>query len=225
MKRKRGLDLYCGQGGCSRGYTDSGFDMTGVDISPQPRYPYRFIQADALEYLAEHYQEYDFVHASPPCQGYSVTRNLKMARGYHPMMIEAVREMLQATGKPYVIENVPGAPLINPLMLCGTMFGLGVIRHRLFECNPPIWFPPASCNHDGKTVPMWWSDRRRALKAGESFRYVTVAGRSFLMPEARQAMGIDWMNQDGLRQAIPPVYTEYVGRILMAACARRHPRV
>ena len=211
MTKRKGLDLYCGQGGCSVGYARAGFDMTGVDIKPQPRYPYRFVQADALTYLAEHWWEYDFIHASPPCQGYSITKNLKTVTADHPMLIEVVRKALIETGKPYVIENVPGAPLISPLMLCGSMFGLGVLRHRLFECNPPIWFPPASCNHDGKVLPIWWKSRMRELLAGKVYRYITVVGRSYLMPEARRAMGIDWMTRDGLSQAIPPAYTEFVG--------------
>lgn len=213
MKRK-GLDLFCGQGGCSRGYANAGFDMTGVDINPQPRYPYRFIRADALDYLAEHWREFDFIHASPPCQGYSITKNLKTARSDHAMLIETTRAALMATGKSYVIENVVGAPLINPLMLCGTMFGLGVIRHRLFECNPPIWFPPGPCQHAGRVRPIWWKSQRVALATGKMFAYITVAGRSYLMPEARLAMGIDWMNRDGLSQAIPPAYTEFVGQQL-----------
>lgn len=212
-----GLDLFCGAGGCSKGYADAGFEMTGVDLYPQPHYPYRFVQADWAEYLAKHWREYDFIHASPPCQGYSKTKNLKTSRRNHPMLIEPVREALRATGKPFVIENVEGAPLINPLMLCGSMFGLGVLRHRLFECEPPIWWPPSQCQHEGPVMPMWWKSRREALKAGKTFRYITVAGRSYLMPEARQAMGIDWMVRDELSQAIPPAYTRFIGAQVMQA--------
>ena len=215
MTKRKGLDLFCGGGGCSVGYARAGFEMTGVDIEPQPHFPYRFVQADALTYLAEHWSEYDFIHASPPCQGYSITRYLKTTRTDHPMLIEPTREALMATGSPYVIENVSRAPLINPLVLCGSMFGLGVLRHRLFECNPPIWFPPGPCHHIGPGMPMWWKSRRVALETGKTFAYITVAGRSYLMPEARRAMGIDWMVRDELSQAIPPAYTEYIGNYLM----------
>lgn len=211
MSKRKGLDLYCGQGGCSVGYARAGFEMTGVDINPQPHYPYRFVQADALTYLAEHWREYDFIHASPPCQGYSITKNLKTATANHPMLIEPTREALVATSLPYVIENVPGAPLLNPLMLCGSMFNLGVLRHRLFECNPPIWFPPGPCHHIGPVMPIWWKSRREALAAGKTFAYITVAGKSYLMPEGKRAMRIDWMTRDGLSQAVPPAYTEFVG--------------
>lgn len=165
--------------------------------------------------------EYDFIHASPPCQGYSITRNLKTSLSAHPLLIEPVREALQATGKPYVIENVVGAPLHNPLMLCGSMFGLGVLRHRLFECNPPIWFPPGPCSHKGKTLPMWWKSRQAALREGKSFAYLTVAGKSFLMHEAKAAMGIDWMTRAEIAQAIPPAYTRFIGNQIIAAMLNR----
>jgi DNA (cytosine-5)-methyltransferase 1 len=210
------LDLFCGAGGAGTGYHRAGFEVVGVDIQAQSRYPFEFYQADALEYLAAHWQEFDVIHASPPCQGYSRTRNLKTTRKDHPMLIEPVRKALRATGKPFVIENVVGAPLINALILCGSMFRLGVLRHRLFECNPPIYFPPSQCQHDGPVLPMWWKSRREALEAGKTFRYITVAGRSYLMPEARQAMGIDWMIRAELSQAIPPAYTEYIGGWLAA---------
>lgn len=218
------LDLFCGAGGAAMGYHRAGFDVVGVDIAPQPHYPFEFHQADALTYLAEHWQEFDVIHASPPCQGYSRSRWLKNARGDAPRVIDEVRAALIAANRPYVIENVVGAPLVNPLMLCGSMFKLGVLRHRLFECEPPIYFAPAVCRH-GPVMPIYWGERRRRLARGDVFEYITVAGRSFLMPEARRAMGINGMTQSEIAQAIPPAYTEYVGRILMAACARRHPRV
>jgi len=198
------------------GYHRAGFEVVGVDIAPQPRYPFEFHQADALEYCAEHGQKFDVIHASPPCQGYSQSRWLKNARGDAPRMIDEVRTALIGTGRPYVIENVPGAPLVNSLLLCGSMFSLGVLRHRLFECAPPIYFPPAVCRH-GPVMPIYWSDRRRRLARGDVFEYITVAGRSFLMPEARRAMGIDWMTQAELSQAIPPAYTEFIGRQLLQA--------
>jgi len=211
------LDLFCGAGGCSVGYYRAGFlDITGVDISPQPHYPYRFVQADALEYVRLHGHEYDVIHASPPCQAYSVTHGL--SSGKHEMLVEKTREVLIATGKPYVIENVPGAPLRNPLLLCGTMFGLDVIRHRLFECTPPIYFPPAMCCHDGKSAQGTHLRKKgvtRTPSRKDGFRFVTVVGNGFLVDEGRAAMGIDWMTQQELSQAIPPAYTEFIGKCLM----------
>jgi DNA (cytosine-5)-methyltransferase 1 len=200
------LDLFCGAGGAAMGYYLAGFDVMGVDIKPQPHYPFEFHQADALEFCAAHGAEFDAIHASPPCQAYSITRNLRTSRHDHPDLVALTREHLRATGLPFVIENVPCAPLINPLMLCGSMFGLGVIRHRLFETNPTLWFPPMSCRH-GAVLPMWWKSRREALAQGKQFEYITVAGKSFLMHEAKRAMGIDWMTREGIAQAIPPAYT------------------
>jgi len=215
VDKLRLLDLFCGAGGAARGYQRAGFYVVGIDNRPQPHYAGdEFIQADALEYAAKHGRKFDMIHASPPCQLYSITRNLKTSRGDHPDLVAIVRKVLLEIRLSYVIENVPGAPLVNPLMLCGSMFGLGVLRHRMFECKPTIWFPPASCAH-GKCLPMWWKSRRRALAQGRSFGYITVAGKSFLMHEAKEAMGIDWMIRSEISQAIPPAYTEFIGRILI----------
>ena len=200
--RPRLLDLFCGAGGASMGYHRAGFDVTGVDIEPQPNYPFRFIQADAL---GELWTGFDAVHASPPCQAYSRLAAMHPEREY-PELIEPARALLCALGVPYVIENVEGAPLHSPLMLCGSMFGLGVERgylrrHRLFECSFPTM--GMSCQHRGRAVGVYGhggcSGKHRMLYA----------------PEARAAMGIDWMNRDQLTQAIPPAYTEYVGGWLM----------
>lgn len=205
------LDLFCGAGGAAMGYHRAGFEVVGVDNRPQPHYPFEFHLADALEYCTEHGAEFDAIHASPPCQKYSRTRNLKTSRGDYPDLVDKTRDSLTAAGRPYIIENVEGAPLINPLTLCGTMFGLGVLRHRLFECNPAIWFPPGQCQHDGLVMPMWWKSRQRALARGLIFKYMTVAGNSFLVPEAQRAMGINWMTRAEIAQAIPPAYTEWIG--------------
>lgn len=199
------------------GYHLAGFEVVGVDIEPQKNYPFRFIQADALEFIVAHGAEFDVIHASPPCQAYSQTRNLKTSTKNHPDLVEPTRKVLQATGKPYIIENVPGAPLINPLMLCGTMFGLRVIRHRLFECSTPLWWPPTLCQHEGLVLPMWWKSQRAARLSGKNYPYITVVGKSFLMPEARRAMDIDWMVMDELSQAIPPAYTKWIGERLLEA--------
>jgi DNA (cytosine-5)-methyltransferase 1 len=210
------LDLFCGAGGCTRGYQQAGFYVVGVDNRPQPHYiGDEFYQADAFEFLeTQDLTRFAAIHASPPCQVYSITRNLKTSRSNHPDLVAHTREKLQAIGLPFIIENVPGAPLINPLMLCGSMFGLGVIRHRLFESNPVIWFAPMMCRHS-RVLPMWWKSRRKALAQGKTFEYITVAGKSFLMHEAKTAMGIDWMTREGIAQAIPPAYTEFIGRQLL----------
>lgn len=202
------LDLFCGAGGAAMGYHRAGFnEIVGVDIKPQKRYPFEFVLGDALEYLSEHGQEFDVIHASPPCQAYSVTRSLH--HNSYPMLIEETREALIATGKPYIIENVPGAPLIDPLVLCGTMFGLRVIRHRLFECNPQITFAPAMCEHDGRV------SRRGEISSYATGEFITVAGHNFIADDGRDAMGIDWMTCKELAQAIPPAYTEWIGRQLL----------
>ncbi len=217
MTRPRLLDLFCGAGGCSVGYHRAGFEVVGVDIKPMPRYPFKFIQGEALEYAAAHGHEFDAIHASPPCQAYSVTKSLTAKA--HPELVPQTRELLRAIGKPYAIENVPGAPLIDALTLCGTMFGLDVIRHRLFECNPPLFFPPATCAHAGKSTSSSKGIKRagitRAPTLADGFKFVTVVGHDYLVSEGRQAMGIDWMTRDELSQAIPPAYTEYIGRHLM----------
>ena len=202
------LDLFCCAGGAGMGYHRAGFEVVGVDIAPQPRYPFEFHQGDALEYLATHGHEFDVIHASPPCQAYSNTQ--KIAGKDHPMLIEDVRAALVATGKPYIIENVKGAPLHDPVLLVGSMFGLGTMRPRLFECSfsiPFMLLPPASAKH---------AKMGRTAKPGE---LVHVAGKGGTRGTAKQwadAMGIDWMGVRELAQAIPPAYTEWIGRRIIA---------
>ena len=207
------LDLFCGAGGSAVGYNRVGFDeIVGVDNRPMPRYPFAFVLGDALEYVREHGHEFDAIHASPPCQEYSTLASLK--NGDYPKLIEPVREALVATGKPYVIENVKGAPLVNPLTLCGSMFGLRVQRHRLFECNPVIWFPPHPCNHWGKASGgRNFTGIRKTL---ENFSFLTIAGNDYIVGDGRRAMSIDWMTRTELSQAIPPAYTEHIGKFLMS---------
>lgn len=178
----------------------AGFDVTGCDIEPQPYYPFQFIQADALSLDLS---GYDCYWASPMCQEYT---KLKFRTGKkYPTQIEPTRERLAATGKPYVIENVPGAPLLNPVLLCGTMFGLKVIRHRHFESNVNIFSLLPPCNHAGRTA------KRGKTNTGEN-GLMTITGHNFHVAPARKAMGIDWMTAKGLAQAIPPAYSEYLGR-------------
>ena len=197
--RPRLLDTFCGAGGCSMGYYRAGFDVMGVDIEPQPHYPFSFVQADAIEYIKEHGHKFDVIHASPPCQHYSGMQHIWKNTETHPDLIAETRKALQATGKPYVIENVAGAPLKARFMLCGTMFGLRIVRHRYFECPtlPFVLMPP--CDHRDVYDP-WHGPGRTADKF-------------------RAAMGIDWApmgggaNKNGsIDEAIPPAYTEWIGR-------------
>ncbi len=198
------------------GYHRAGFDVVGVDIKRQKRYPFEFVQADAIEYILAHGHEYDIIHASPPCQFYSVTAPL--SNGNHPDLVGPTRVALLEVGKPYVIENVVGAPLINPLMLCGTMFGLRVQRHRLFEIWPnPIWFPPHPCKHDGLATGnhLRRSGDTRTPGFKDGYNFITVAGNNYLVADGQLAMDIDWTTKAELSQAIPPAYTEWIGKQLM----------
>ena len=208
---KRLLDLFCGAGGAGMGYHKARFEVVGVDIEPQKNYPFEFHQADALEYLQEHYQEFDAIHASPPCQAYSKTYSLPNV-GEYPMLITQVRNALFSTGKPFVIENVEDAPLDNPILLCGSMFGLKLIRHRIFECRPPIWFPPSPC----QCKNMFTNSNRGLSSFKNGATAITVAGNNYPLKDGKEAMGIDWMtNRFELSEAIPPAYTEWIGKHLM----------
>lgn len=213
MARPVLLDLFCRAGGASVGYYQAGFDVVGVDIEPQPRYPFKFIQADALQYLTECGGCYAAVHASPPCQGYSVCATMPQCRKDYPMLIEPTRAALIKSGRPFVIENVVGSPLKNTIMLCGLMFGLKVFRHRLFESNLFL-MSPAHVPHKGKVIG----------KGG----YVCVAGhgdsgRGRVPADHRTkaawsaAMEIDWMQMHELSQALPPAYCRFIGLQLREA--------
>jgi DNA (cytosine-5)-methyltransferase 1 len=208
---RRLLDLFCGAGGASAGYYEAGFLITGVDVEPQPNYPEmgcEFIQADALDFPLD---GFDAIHASPPCQAFTAYRRRGngVGEGY-PNLIAEVRERLQATGLPYVIENVAGAPLRDPVMLCGTGFGLDVQRHRYFESNAPLMSP--GCSH-GRNAARFAQATNRAKKR----RTVEIGVWRIPLATQQRAMGIDWMTVEELSQAIPPVYTEHIGHYLMAA--------
>lgn len=209
------LDLFCGQGGAGEGYQRAGFEVVGVDIDPQPRYPFEFHQADALKYLAEHGHEFDAVHASPPCQAH--TKAQKIMGNDHEDFIARTRLMLYGLNWhrtldlglppiPWIIENVPGSPLLRSIELCGAMFGIETYRHRLFESNRPISVPDHP-KHDARTAKMG-----RPVKPGE---YMHIVGHFSGVDRAREIMGMQWANQDGLREAIPPAYTEFIGRQLL----------
>ena len=209
------LDLFCGAGGAAMGYYRAGFmDIVGVDNKPQPHYPFEFVQADALEYLAEYWKMFDLIHTSPPCQEYT---SINVWKRKYPDLIAPTRELLQQTGKPYVIENVRGAPLENPIMLCGTMFGLRVVRHRYFECSPPILLAPATCNH-------WLPVVKHGRRPDREKQFAAVTGHFSDVEYAKRAMGIDWMTQAELSQAIPPAYTEWIGRRIVEVEAGTHSR-
>ena len=181
------------------GYHRAGFEVVGVDIKPQKHYPFEFHQADALEYLAYHSWEFDAIHASPPCQRFSAMQHIHNNRQEWPDFLTPTRDWLPEIGRPYVIENVVGSPLRVDLLLCGTMFGLRIIRHRVFESNVPMPLLVPVCNHTGVHDP-WHKDG--------------VGQREKLS----DAMGIDWpMTRPEVREAIPPAYTEWVGKQLWAA--------
>lgn len=189
------------------GYHRTGFDeIVGIDIDPQPNYPFTFIQGDALQPPVR-LEDFDLIHASPPCQAYSDLQK-RTGRTY-PELIEPTRFLL--SGYPYVIENVEGAPLVDPIRLCGTMFlGLRVIRHRLFEASFPLMIPA-----HGRHPLVFTHDKRKAhhgrLDQATAFVQVTGGGNSTI-GNARQAMGIDWMTKPELNEAIPPAFTEYIGQ-------------
>jgi DNA (cytosine-5)-methyltransferase 1 len=209
------LDLFCGAGGCSVGYDIAGFEVTGVDLYDQPHYPFRFVQTNAL--TAKFLGNYDAIHASPPCQNYCWSTAKHRAKGKtYPDLIEATRKLLIDLGKPYVIENVPTAPLQHPTYLEGTMFGLNVIRRRCFETN--WWLPqPMYIRH---RKPIKQLSKTAPIRILQKSAYCSVAGNgadgwSCRVADWRVAMGIDWMTRAEITQAIPPAYTAYIGRYLL----------
>tara|TARA_R110000744_G_scaffold83042_1_gene163121 strand:- start:388 stop:1038 length:651 start_codon:yes stop_codon:yes gene_type:complete len=214
MMTKRLLDLFCGAGGAAMGYHRAGFDedIVGVDIKPQNNYPFEFVQADALEYVAEHGSEFDVIHASPPCQAY-VDHN-KNKESKHPKLIGPIITALEANGAPYVVENVIGDVLGANLMLCGTMFGLQIIRHRFFRCSFPPPMSPFTCTHTGTAAE---GDYAAVYSFGAKGTAVDgVRGKPKPGPDWNEAMGIDWMTKKELIEAIPPAYTEYIGGQMLA---------
>lgn len=210
MKKPKLLDTFCGAGGAGYGYHLAGFEIVGVDIKPQPHYPFKFYQNDALEFIAAHGHEFDVIHASPPCQAYSISSN----NGCHkdaPKLVHPTRQALQETEKIYIIENVPGAPLNHYIEICGASFGLGVSgfdlnRHRIFESNLLLLAMP--CQHKrGKTIGVYGN--------GTNSWHRQKFGRCITVAEMREAMGIDWMTRSELSQAIPPVYTKWLGEQIL----------
>lgn len=208
MSRPLALDLFCCAGGAAMGLWRAGYQVVGIDIDPQPRYPFSFIQADVT---ALSFRAFDFVWASPPCQRFSDLANRNGNAEDWPDLIEPVRSKLIASGCLYAIENVEGAPLKPTITLCGTMFpGLRVLRHRMFETN----FPVPSLPH-GKHPKVHTFDKRKSHfgKTNENVDFVQVTGGgNCTLAAASDAMGIDWMTKGEINEAIPPAYAEYIGR-------------
>lgn len=228
------LDLFCGAGGCAVGYSRAGFDVVGVDSKPQPRYPFQFVQMDALEVLdilsRDHWyietedndkpyfgRDFAAVHASPPCQRYSQLTNRWGVQKKHPALIAKTRDRLKRLGLPWVMENVEGSPLRKPVMLCGSMFELTTIsrshylkRHRLFECSRPLHCG-LKCSHGKQAISVVGNGGGCSTR--DNLRFCSVQQR-------REAMGIGWMTNVEMSQSIPPAYTEFIGRQLIQYIAR-----
>lgn len=204
--RPRLLDTYCCQGGASYGYWLAGFDVVGVDMDAQPRYPFEFHQGDAVQYIREHGHEFDVIVGSPPCQRYSKAQRIQNRE--HPDLIGPTRLAMVEAGKPYVIENVEdaGPELIDPITLCGRSFGLQTYRHRLFESNKPLQAP----EHPAHTIPI--TKMGRPWKPGT---YYHAVGNFSGVPAIRADMHVPWMNRDGVRECIPPKYAEFIGLQLL----------
>jgi DNA (cytosine-5)-methyltransferase 1 len=215
VSKPRLLDLFCGAGGAARGYQLAGFHVTGIDNRPQPRYAGDvFIQADALEYVAAHGHDFDAIHASPPCQAFTVARNIRKRQ--HPDLISPLRPLLVASGVPWVIENVYGSPLVWPRRLCGTSFGLRVEyrgtkyelrRHRYFEGGIPLGLTPP-CDHRLPVIGIYGHGESKAMRSKRGFQISHVEQR-------RQIMEMSWANRDEIAEAVPPAYTEFIGKQLI----------
>lgn len=225
MRRLRALDLFCGAGGAAAGLQRAGFEVTGIDIADQPRYPFEFLQGDVSQAFIRHQASditerlpafwFDLIWASPPCQGRTAYRRRPghVAPVDTDRMIASTRALLRSTGVPYIIENVPGAPLESPVLLCGSMFGLDVRRHRLFECSFPVLAP--ACRHD-----LQRGSFPQATNRVNRRKTVEVGVWRIPLETQRHAMGIDWMNLEELSEAIPPAYSEFLGRAAVAAMER-----
>ncbi len=208
-RQPQALDLFCGAGGMAMGLHQAGFDVVGVDLVDQPHYPFQFRQGDAIDMLEHYYRLetfWDVIHASPPCQAYSVlTKPHRNAGKEYPDLIGPTRELLQQTGLPWVIENVPGAPMRKDVELCGSQFGLKVRRHRWFEFSDPPFELMPPCVHDERVVVVSGSNHR------EDFD--TAA-------DIIEAMGMPWATRAEVRQAVPPAYGEWIGQRLMEQIER-----
>lgn len=213
------LDLYCKGGGASVGYQRAGFRVIGADLKPQPHYPFRFIKADTRDVLADLEpngwspllgERIAAVHASPPCQQFTRARHLRSAQGGRTESLDLVdetRRRLRRTTLPYVIENVEGAPLYG-VTVCGSAVGLKVRRHRVFESN--VFIPRMPCDHQAQGRPVGVYHVLNDAIPGGGTTAETLA-------EGQEAMGIDWLPWDELKEAVPPAYTQFIGRVLLGA--------
>lgn len=226
------LDLFCGAGGASRGLVDAGFEVIGIDIKPQQHYPYKFIQTDVRAINVDFIRGFDFIWASPPCQKFSVMTKRWGKENKHPDLIEPTRKMLIESGVPYCIENVIGAPLISPFMLCGSMFNLQtkagsqLRRHRLFECPwlSEFHLHPLCNHHKGSVIGVYGGGQhpqRRRIPAtigvyghaGSSSKRDCLDFSCFTTQDRKDAMGIQWMTGNELSQAVPPAYSKYIAEL------------
>lgn len=222
--RPRLLDLFCGAGGCAVGYHRAGFDVVGVDIALQPRYPFAFIHDDAVTVLdwliagalpeipqAPSLASFDAIHASPPCQRWTRAQNASKNSDAHPDLVTPIRELLKDIGLPYVIENVQGAPLDHPAAVCMSHLlkhdGFELRRHRYFETSFPMMSLGCGCG-SYPAAPVF------GHSAGRDWR--RRHGRDFGAADKAAIMGIDWMNRNEVAEAVPPAFTEFIGGYLMA---------
>lgn len=211
------LDLFCGGGGAAMGYHRAGFDVVGVDIVPQPRYPFDFVLADAMTFPLD---GFDAIHASPPCQAFSTLRSRHKEQGY-PELVLPTLARLEASGVPWVVENVKRAPLGAQIMLCGSAFGLGanghyLRRHRYFALSFPLPALVPPCQHIGWAIGVHGGGESHDRRAGTRPR-----GYQAGAAESAEALGIDWLPKTSLAQAIPPAFTEWIGQHLLAEVVAR----
>jgi DNA (cytosine-5)-methyltransferase 1 len=214
--KPRLLDLFCGAGGAAMGYHRAGFEVVGVDIRPQPHYPFEFIEADALTYfqLLQDWRQipalrFDAIHASPPCLPFSKAGARWKDREIGPDLLTPTRSLLEATGRPYVIENVPQAPGPWDILLCGTHFDRPYIKHRYFRCSVPLTLAPMTCSHG-----------RGGLLGAGLVDVFDARPRRIPWREAAALLEVPWMTtRQDMRNAIPPAYTEWIGKQLLAALA------
>ncbi len=202
------LDLFCGAGGAAMGYHRAGFEVVGVDIKPQKRYPFEFHQADAMTFPLD---GFDVIHASPPCQRYTALNGPHFDRNEHPDLVGATRRRL--AGKTYIIENVPGSPLVRPFLICGAAMMLRLKRHRLFETNADVFGTMCCCCRGREIITVAGTGGRRKNRKRDDHGGACNNPRN--VADAQDAMGIDWMTRKELSQAIPPAYTEWIGRQLV----------